>query len=288
MMAAAEAADAARAKFEPVPYLSVLVDGCAEKGVDVNAGGAEHNYITVEGIAFATTVDSVAAVKKLVYEDKKLTMAELLAALRANFDGHERTRQLLLNRAPKFGNDDDEADAIARGINGHWTKRVFARTSPATGRRFRAGYLSWNYWIGYAPSTAATPDGRKRGAFLSNGIGPVNGMDRKGPTANIRSVGKIGHESAPNGASHTMSLNPSLLRDPEHAAKLGAMLRAYGEEGGTALQINMIDPDTLRRARENPQEFRNLLVRVTGYNAYFVNLGREIQDEIIAREAGTL
>ncbi len=288
MMSAAEAADAARAEFEPVPYLSVLVDGCADSGVDVNAGGAENKYITVEGIAFATTVDSVAAVKKLVYEEKKISMADLLAALRANFEGHERTRQLLMNRAPKFGNDDDEADAVARAVNGRWTKRVFERTSPKTGRRFRAGYLSWNYWIGYAPMTAATPDGRRRGMFLSNGIGPVNGMDRKGPTANIRSVGKIGHESAPNGASHTMSINPSLLRDPEHKAKLGAMLRGYAAEGGTALQINMIDPDTLRSAQKNPAEFRNLLVRITGYNAYFVNLGREIQDEIIAREAGTL
>jgi trans-4-hydroxy-L-proline dehydratase len=284
LMAAAEAADAARAAFEPVPYLSVLVDGCMEKGVDVNAGGAELCYITVEGIAF----DSVAAVKALVYEEKRVSMADLLAALRANYKGHERTRQLLLNRAPKYGNDNDSADALAREINERWTKRVFNRVSPATGRRFRAGYLSWNYWIGYAPCTGATPDGRPRGAFLSNGIGPVNGMDRKGPTANIRSVGKIGHESAPNGASHTMSINPSLLRDPEHTGKLAAMLGAYGSEGGTALQINIIDPETLRRAQKNPKEFQNLLVRVTGYNAYFVNLGREIQDEIIARESGLL
>jgi len=288
MMEAAESADAVRAKFEPVPYLSVLVDGCMKKGVDVNAGGAELNYITVEGISFATTVDSVAAVKTLVYDEKRISMSELLAAIRANYEGHERTRQILLNRAPKYGNDDDVADTLGREINRRWTERVFARRSPATGRRFRGGYLSWNYWISYAPTTAATPDGRPRGAFLSNGIGPVNGMDRKGPTANIRSVGKIGHESAPNGASHTMSINPSLLRDPEHVAKLGAMLRAYGSEGGTALQINIIDPETLRRAQKNPAEFKNLLVRVTGYNAYFVNLGREIQDEIIAREAGLL
>nr|HPI77461.1 glycine radical domain-containing protein [bacterium] len=118
--------------------------------------------------------------------------------------------------------------------------------------------------------------------------GPVNGMDRKGPTANIRSVGKVGLESAPNGASHTISVSPSLLRDPEHVTKLSSMLRAYALEGGTALQVNVLDPDTLRRAQKNPEEYRNLLLRVTGYNAYFVNLGREIQDEIIAREAGVL
>ncbi len=127
-----------------------------------------------------------------------------------------------------------------------------------------------------------------KGSFLSNGIGPVNGMDRKGPTANIRSIGKVGLETAPNGASHTMSINPSLLRDPEHLDKLGSMLRAYGEQGGTALQVNILDPETLRKAQANPEEYSNLLVRVTGYNAYFVNLGREIQDEIIARESGQL
>jgi formate C-acetyltransferase len=123
---------------------------------------------------------------------------------------------------------------------------------------------------------------------LSNGIGPVNGMDRLGPTAAIRSVGKVGLETAPNGASHTLSLSPSLVRDPEHIDKLGAMLRAYARHGGTALQINMLDPDTLIAAQNNPAEYQNLLVRVTGYNAYFVNLGKEIQNELIAREAGNL
>ncbi|HOO55485.1 MAG TPA: pyruvate formate lyase family protein [bacterium] len=283
-----EIADTARAKYEPVPYLSVLVDGCMESGRDVTAGGPVNSYITVEGIAFATAVDSVAAVKKLVYEDKRISMAELVEALKSNFEGHEKTRQMLLHRAPKYGTDNDVADGLAKEINTRWTGRAFRRKTGVTGRRFRGGYLSWNYWISYAPSTAATPDGRTRGTFLSNGIGPVNGMDIKGPTANIRSVGKAGLETAPNGASHTVSLSPSLLRDPEHIDKLAAMLRGYCEQGGTALQINILDPETLRQAQKNPEEYRNLLVRVTGYNAYFVNLGREIQDEIIAREAGTI
>ncbi|HOY63746.1 MAG TPA: pyruvate formate lyase family protein [bacterium] len=283
-----ETADFVRSKYEFIPYLSVLVDGCMENGRDINEGGAKYNYITVEGIAFGTTVDSVAAVKKVVFEEGRVSMPDLVAAIKANYEGHEKTRQFMMNRAPKYGTDDNEADALAAEINKRWTERAFARVSPHTGKRFRGGYLSWNYWIAYAPFTAATPDGRKRGSFLSNGIGPVNGMDRKGPTANIRSVGKVGLESAPNGASHTISVSPSLLRDPEHVTKLSSMLRAYALEGGTALQVNVLDPDTLRRAQKNPEEYRNLLVRVTGYNAYFVNLGREIQDEIIAREAGVL
>jgi pyruvate formate-lyase/glycerol dehydratase family glycyl radical enzyme len=278
-------ADAIRSAFEPTPYLSVLVDGCAESGRDVTAGGARHNYITVEGIALATAVDSLAAVERLVYDDRRVSMDDLLAAIRADFDGYEELRQTLVHKASKFGTDDPEVDRLAREISQFWTEQAFRHRSPATGRRYRGGYLSWNYWIAYAPSTAATPDGRRRGTFLSNGVCPVNGCDREGPTAVIRSVGHLGLETAPNGASHTLNLSPSLLRDEEHVSKLAALLRAYGRVGGTALQVNVVDRDTLRAAQADPETYRNLLVRVTGYNAYFVALGREIQDEIIAREA---
>ncbi len=280
-------ADAGRARWEPVPYLSALVDGCLQSGQDSNAGGARFNFLTVEGVALATVADSLAAVKKLVYEDHQIEMGRLLEALRANFQDHESLRQTLLNKAPKYGNDDGTADAIAHDVSRFWTEEAFKHTSP-TGKRYRGGYLSWNYWIAYAPTTAATPDGRRRGQFLSNAVCPVNGADRKGPTSVIKSVGKLGLESAPNGASHTMSFSPSLLRNPEQRDKLKALLRAYGKVGGTCLQINVIDADTLHEAQLHPDEYRNLLVRVTGYNAYFTGLGKEIQDEIIAREAHQL
>jgi formate C-acetyltransferase len=132
------------------------------------------------------------------------------------------------------------------------------------------------------------PDGRKRGQFLSNGVCPVNGADRLGPTAVIKSVGHLGMETAPNGASHTMSFSPGLLQNPENRRKLAALLRAYGQVGGTCLQVNVVSPETLRAAQKDPDEYSNLLVRVTGYNAYFVMLGKEIQDEIIARESHAL
>lgn len=279
-------ADTARAALEPTPYLSVLVDGCAESGRDVTAGGARHNYITVEGIALATVVDSLAAIKRLVYDNRRLSMDQLLVALRANFDGYEEVRQTLIHKAPKFGTDDPEVDDLAREISQFWTEETFQHRSPATGRRYRGGYLSWNYWVAYAPSTAATPDGRRRGTFLSNGVCPVTGCDSEGPTAAINSVGRLGLETAPSGSSHTLSLSPSLLRDEEHVSKLAALLRAYGRVGGTALQVNVIDRDMLRAAQADAETYRNLLVRVTGYNAYFVALGREIQEELIAREAG--
>jgi len=279
--------DSIRSKFEPTPFLSALVDGCAEKGRDVTCGGPVHNYVTVEGVGFATAADSLTAIKKLVFEEKAITMDELIEAIKNNFEGHERLRQILINKAPKYGCDDDYADEIARQLSRCWTEEVFKYKTP-TGRRYRGGYLSWNYWVAYAPVTSATPDGRKRGTFLSNGICPVNGVDRKGPTARACSISKLGLESAPNGDSHTISFNPSFLKGADKIEKIAAFLRGYGERGGTALQINVVDPETLREAQKNPSEYRNLLVRVTGYNAYFVTLGREVQEEIIARESHEL
>jgi len=282
-----DVADEGRARFEPVPYLSALVDGCLESGRDSNAGGARYNFLTVEGIALGTVADSLAAVRALVFEQQRIDMATLVAALRANFEGHEALRQTLLHKVPKYGNDDEAVDALARRVSRCWTEHAFRHTSP-TGKRYRGGYLSWNYWIAYAPLTAATPDGRRRGQYLSNAVCPVNGADRRGPTSVIKSVGHLDLATAPNGASHTMSFSPSLLRTPEQRAKLKGLLRAYDRLGGTCLQVNVIDAETLRNAQRHPDEYRNLLVRITGYNAYFTGLGKEIQDELIAREAHRL
>jgi formate C-acetyltransferase len=285
LIGANDLADAGRARFEPTPFLSALVDGCLESGRDVAAGGARHNYLTVEGMGLATVADSLAAVRKLVYKDGAVSMDELLHALEANFEGYEALRQTLRNKAPKYGNDDTYVDDLARQISRFWTEEAFKHVTPETGKRYRGGYLSWNYWVAYAPKTAATPDGRQRGQFLSNGVCPVNGADRLGPTAVVKSVGHLGLETAPNGASHTMSFSPGLLRSAENRQKLAALLRAYTHAGGTCLQINVVSPDTLRAAQHDPDAYRNLLVRITGYNAYFVMLGKEIQDEIIARES---
>lgn len=288
LLAVANKADYIRSRFEPTPFLSALIDGCALSGKDTTQGGAMYNFITVEGVSFATTADSLIAVKKLVFDDRKISMKELINAIKANFKGYERLKELLLSKPPKYGNDDDYADEVAKRLSRFWTEEVFKYRSPATGRRYRGGYLSWNYFIAYAPVTSATPDGRERGRFLSNAVNSVNGMDRNGPTAAARSVGKLGLETAPNGDSHIMSFNPSMLRDPEHIDKFTAFLKAYTECGGTALQVNMLSADTLKEAQCKPEEYKNLLVRVTGYNAYFVMLGKEMQDEIIKREVHSI
>jgi formate C-acetyltransferase len=265
-----------------------LVEGCLKSGKDITAGGALYNYITIEGIALATAADSLTAIKKLVYDDGSVEMDQLLIALDNNFEGYEPLRRTLINKAPKYGNDDPEADEIAHQISQFWTREAFEYITPETGKRYRGGYLSWNYWIAYAPSTAATPDGRRRGQYLSNGVCPVNGVDRLGPTAVVKSVGKLGMETVPNGSSHTMSFSPSLLQSQENRQKLGGLLRAYNQVGGTCLQVNVVSRETLQAAQKDPAAYSNLLVRVTGYNAYFVTLGKEIQDEIIARGSHVL
>ncbi|MFX0099032.1 MAG: pyruvate formate lyase family protein [Candidatus Hodarchaeota archaeon] len=283
MIHSANIADEIRARFEPTPYLSVLIDGCAENGKDITAGGAQYNFITVEGIGLATCIDSLAAIRELVYTSKLIEISELIQAIKDNFEGHEKLRQLLINKAPKFGNDIQEVDELGRDLSQFWNEYVFQKKSPSTGRQYRAGYLSWNYWITYADSTAATPDGRRKGMFLSNALCPVNGVDKKGPTSIIKSVGNLGIHTAPNGGSHTLALNPSILKDPEHLDKLKALIKGYNEVGGTCLQLNIVDAGTLRKAQQHPDEYKNLLVRVTGYNAYFTQIGKAIQEEIIAR-----
>lgn len=276
-------ADTLRAKYQPVPYLSALMDDCAVNGKDVNEGGTTWNFNTLEGMGIATLADSVAAVKKMVFDDKRISMKDLLAAIETNYENYEELRQLLRSKAPKFGNDDDYIDEIARELSVYWAQEAAKHENPLTGRKYRAGYLSWNYYVPLAPLTGATPDGRRRGEFLSGGVGAVQGMDANGPTASIRSVGKLNLETVPNGASHTITISPSMVQTPEHIEKLAALLRACNEVGGTALQINVIDAETLRDAQRNPDAYSNLMVRVTGYNAFFTQVGRELQEEIITR-----
>jgi formate C-acetyltransferase len=294
-----EKGEAIRAKFSPTPYLSCLVKGCAEKGLDVTQGGAELGFVTIEAVTYATTVDSLLAVKYLVFDEKICSMAELVQALRDNWVGHEVLQARAKNKAPKYGRDDEQADALAWHVMQLWSEETWKHKTRSTTRQFRPGMLSWNYWVADSFVLPASPDGRPRGQFLSNAICPSNGADINGPTANVNSVGKVLGGKAtdgngdwedyinllPNGGSHTMSFSPSLVRDPEHKEKFKGFLRGYIENGGTALQINMINADILRDAQKHPENYRHLLVRVTGYNAYFTSIGKELQDEIIARES---
>ena len=291
-----EMTESMRAKFAPTPYLSTLIKGCAQKRKDITQGGAEINFTTVEAVTFATTVDSLLAIKYLVYDNEICTLEQLVTALKDNWEGHEYLQAVAKNKAPKYGRDEHEADLMAQKVMELWAGETWKHKTKSTGRTFRPGMLSWNYWVGDGYIMAASADGRKHGQFLSNAICPSNGADTKGPTANANSVGialggkgedgdfKEFKNSLPNGASHTITFSASLLKNHESKEKFKAYLRGYIENGGTALQINILDSDMLRDAQKNPDDYRHLLVRVTGYNAYFSSIGRELQDEIIARQ----
>ena len=293
-----ERTDEIRAKYLPTPYLSCLVKGCTEKGMDINEGGAELEFTTINAVTFGTTVDSLLAVKYFVFDKKICTMKELISALKANWVGHEVLQAKAINKAPKYGRDDAAADELGKRVMELWTEETWKYKTICTGKQFRPGMLSWNYWISDGYVLPASPDGRPKGKFLSNAICPSTGADINGPTANVNSVGKvIGNKDAqgrgdweeyynllPSGASHTITFNPSLIRDPEHKNKFKAFLRGYVENGGTSLMINMVNAEMLQDAQKHPENYRHLLVRVTGYNAYFTAIGRELQNEIIARE----
>ena len=288
-----ETSESIRASFSPTPYLSCLVGGCAQKAKDVTRGGAELSFVTINAVTFATTVDALLAVKYLVFDTKTCPMTELIEALKNNWDGHEILQAKAKNRAPKYGQDNDDADSLASDIMRFWSEETWKYKTKSTNRQFRPGMLSWNYWVSDGYILAASPDGRKQGQFLSNAICPSNGSDIDGPTANTNSVGKAisGTDSPcrdtlnllPSGASHTMTFHPSMFRNDEQKDKFKAFVRAYAINGGTALQINVLDAETLKDAQKNPRDYPNLLVRVTGYNAYFTAIGKELQDEIIAR-----
>ena len=294
-----EQSESIRARYAPTPYVSCLVKGCAQKGMDITEGGAELGYVTIEAVTYATTVDSLLAVKYLVFDQKACTMADLIQALKDNWSGHEVLQARALHKAPKYGRDDQAADALARQVMELWTGETWKYKTKSTAANSDPACCRWNYWVADSFILPASPDGRPRGKFLSNALCPSNGADINGPTANVNSIGNVlGGKAAdgrgdweeylnllPNGGSHTMTFNPSMLRDPEHREKFKAFLKGYIENGGSALQVNLINADLLRDAQSHPENYRHLLVRVTGYNAYFTSIGRELQNEIIARES---
>lgn len=256
-----EKSEEVRARFCPTPYLSCLVRGCAEKGLDITQGGSELIFTTIEGVTFATTVDSLLATKYLVFDKKECTIAELIRALKDNWEGHEVLQAKAKNKAPKYGRDDDKRTRrhARLWISGRRRRGSIRpdRPNASSDRGCSVGTTGWA--TGILWRQAPTED--RKGEFF--------------PTQFAR----------PTAPTSTVRFNPSLLRDPEHKKKFKAFLRGYIENGGTALQINILDADMLRDAQKHPEEYRNLLVRVTGYNAYFTSIGRELQDEIIACES---
>ena len=265
----------------PVPFLSLLIDDCIANGRDYHDGGARYNTSYIQGVGLGTITDALSAIRRHVFIAKDLSMAELLAALGKDFRGAAKTRLLLQNRTPRYGNDDDAADDITREVFEMFFRSVDGRPN-MRGGRYRINLLPTTVHIYFGKKTGATADGRRAGEPLSEGISPVQGADRHGPTAVLNSAAKIDHLRT-GGTLLNQKFTPQLLAGEEGIVRLGQLVRTYFAMNGHHLQFNVVDAATLRAAREHPEKYRDLIVRVAGYSDYFVDLGPELQDEIISR-----
>ena len=276
----------------PTQLESIVVEGCIEKLIRAKSpiGSAQKYtpYFVLVGMGLATVADSLAAIKKLVFEEKIITMSALIDALDANFEGREDMRQMLLNKAPKFGNDDDYVDSIASEIQDWWQNEISQYRDSYGISRFS---MNWNSTSGSVPfglATGALPSGRKAGTPLSDNTSPAHGVgEASGPTAVLKSEAKLKPE---NQGSNLLNLrfDPKVMESEEGFEKFVSMVDAYHALGGYHVQFNVVSQETLKEAQKDPEQHQGLMVRVAGYSAYFNELCREVQDDIIARAAHTI
>ena len=265
----------------PKPLMSIMYEGCMEKGRDVSAGGAMYNFGPgVVWTGLATYADSMAAIKKLVYDDKKYTLSELNEALKADFKGYDQLHKDCVN-APKYGNDDPYADSIAADII-EFTE-VEHRKIRTLYSTLSHGTLSISNNTPFGMMTGASANGRHKGMPLSDGISPSQGADRKGPTAIIKSVSRMACDNMNIGMVHNFKLMAGLLETPEGKNGLISLIHTASIFGNGEMQFNYLDNKTLLAAQRAPQEYRDLVVRVAGYSAFFVELCEDVQNEIISR-----
>lgn len=265
----------------PAAFLSILIDDCIKSGKDYNDGGPRYNTTYIMGVGIGTLTDSLAAVKYHVFDEKSLTMEQLLVVLRHNFQGHERIRQMLWNKTPKYGNDDEYADSLLRASSDAFDQTVSGRMN-TKGGFYAVNYLSTTCHIYFGSVLGATPDGRRAQEPVSEGVSPVQGADRHGPTAVMKSVAKM-DQVRTGGTLLNQKFSPSLLEGEEGIDNLAHLVRSYFKLDGHHIQLNVVTAETLRSAQANPEKYRDLIVRVAGYSDYFCDLGKVLQDEIIAR-----
>lgn len=269
------------AEYMPVPFLSILTNDCIERGKDYNAGGARYNTSYIQGVGIGTITDCLAAVKYNVFDKKKFTMSELLQALKDNFEGHERILNLVRNRSPKYGNDDEYADEIMRQIFDYYYSSVTGRPN-MKGGSYRINMLPTTCHVYFGEVMMASPNGRLAGKPVSEGISPEKGADTCGPTAVVRSASRMDHLST-GGTLLNQKFTPSVVAGEEGLDQMANLIRTYFNLDGHHIQFNVIDRETLIQAQKHPDEYRDLIVRVAGYSDHFRNLSRALQDEIIER-----
>ncbi len=269
------------ARHMPSPFLSVIISDCIEKGKDYNAGGARYHSRYIQGVGIGTITDSLSAIKRHVFERRAVDMAGLLSALEADFEGHEVLRHTLLNHTPKYGNDNDYADCIMKEVFDVFFQAVNGRRS-VTGGTYRINMLPTTCHVYFGSVIGATPDGRRAFQPLSEGISPVQGADRLGPSAAVKSASKMDHVKT-GGTLLNQKFTPALLEGEIGLDALARLVRGYFRLGGHHIQFNVVSAEVLKKAQDNPEEYRDLIVRVAGYSDYFCDLSRALQDEIIAR-----
>ena len=271
----------------PAPFLSVLVDDCIERGRDYHAGGARYNTSYIQGVGLGTITDSLAAIRLNVYEEPMLGLARqnamerLLGALAADFAGDDEVRGTLVHRSPKYGNDDERADEVMRAVFDIYYDLINGKPN-TRGGSYHVDLLPTTCHVYFGSVTGATPDGRHAGEPLSEGISPVQGADRKGPTAVVRSAAKMDHART-GGTLLNLKFHPSALRGDDGIRRLRDLIRTYFRLGGHHIQFNVVSADVLRDAKRHPEKHRDLIVRVAGYSDYFCDLSEALQNEIIAR-----
>jgi len=269
------------AAYMPAPFLSLLVDDCVMKGKDYHDGGPRYDSSYIQGVGMGTITDCLSAIKAHVFEKKTISMDKMLEILDANFAGFERERQILLNKTPRYGNDDDAADDLLVRVFEAYFNAIDGRKN-TRGGEYHINLLPTTCHIYFGSVTGATPDGRRAWAPLSEGISPVQGADRGGPTAVLKSAAKMDHVRT-GGTLLNQKFTPQLLADETGLEALVALIRSYFKLDGHHIQFNVVDAETLRKAQKNPEQYRDLIVRVAGYSDYFCDLSEALQEEIISR-----
>lgn len=287
MVKACEVVEKAHMELLPSPFLSAVIDDCMEKGMDVTAGGARYNLSGIQMIQVANLADSLAALKKLVFDEKRIGREELLRALEHNFEGNEVLRATLLNKAPKYGNDVEWVDRLGAKWAEYFKERLSHYTN-YRGGRYHTGMYTVSAHVPMGENVGAGPDGRLAGTPLADGgMSPVYGRDISGPTAVLNSVARLDRNLTSNGGLLNMKFLPEFFRTETGIDKFAAFLRTFVDLEIPHIQFNVVRREDLIAARENPEQYRGLTIRVAGYTAYFTELADELQQEIIDRTSYT-
>jgi pyruvate formate-lyase/glycerol dehydratase family glycyl radical enzyme len=282
-----EIGDEETINFFPQPFVSALIEGCVESGKDYTAGGAKYNFSSITAYGFATLVDSFYNIKKLVYEEKQLTLPEFIDILNSNFEGAEELRQKLINRYDKWGNDKEEIDKLAVELWDLYCSEVVKHQCLRNGR-YNPGAYSMGVHVIEGLFSRASADGRKETKPLSNSLSPVNNMEKSGITAVLNSIAKLNYTRATNGVAVNVRIHPQNLEGDENITKFLHLVKGYFGSGGMQLQPTVVSTDTLKEAQKHPENYNDLIVKVGGYNATFIDLGTPIQNDIIERHEHNL